>query len=160
MLRLPPSSTLFPYTTLFRSCLDQLWRTVGLPAQPAKERLLVIGNPPYVEAKRLSSDTKAVLKARYPEAITGAPDLYLYFLHVCLGWLRPADLLAFVLPNKLLVNANAQRLRERLLNEGRLRALWFATQASIFPDAAVYPIVLFAGGAGQGIPGCGARTGQ
>src|SRR5438034_6287726 len=58
MLRLPPSSTLFPYTTLFRSCLDQLWRTVGLPARPAKERLLVIGNPPYVEAKRLSSEDR------------------------------------------------------------------------------------------------------
>src|SRR5262249_34211294 len=65
-------------------------------------------------------------------------------------WLRADDLLAFVLPNKLLVNANAQRLRERLLDQGRLRALWFATQAAIFPDAAVYPIVLFAGGAHGG----------
>ena len=39
----------------------------------------------------------------------GAPDLYLYFVHVCLGWLRGGDTLAFVLPNKLLVNTNAGR---------------------------------------------------
>jgi hypothetical protein len=137
---------------LQHSCLEQLWRTVGRSGPQERERLLVIGNPPYVEAKRLPGDTKAGLKARYPEAMIGAPDLYLYFLHVCLGWLRPGDTLAFVLPNKLLVNANAQRLRERLLEQGRLRALWFATQAAIFPDAAVYPIVLFAGGTGNRAP--------
>ena len=89
---------------------------------------------------------KAALKACYPTAVTGAPDLYLYFLHVCLGWMREADTLAFVLPNKLLVNVNAKNIRERLLDEGRLDALWLATQARVFPDAAVYPIVLFANG--------------
>src|SRR5262249_17413166 len=78
----------------------------------------------------------------------GAPDLYLYFLHVCMGWLRNGDSLAFVLPNKLLVNANGQRMHEWLLEEERLRNLLFATQAQVFPDAAVYPIVLFASGPG------------
>jgi Eco57I restriction-modification methylase/restriction endonuclease TaqI-like protein len=126
--------------------LARLLKAVGLPKLHADERLIVIGNPPYVEAKRLSREAKEALRTRYPEAVAGAPDLYLYFLHVCIGWLRAADTLAFVLPNKLLVNANAQRIRERLLEEGRLRSLWFATQAAIFPDAAVYPIVLFAGG--------------
>jgi hypothetical protein len=126
--------------------LARLLRRFDIPGPGAEERVIVIGNPPYVEAKRLPVETKAALRARYPEAINGAPDLYLYFLHVCLGWLRPVDTLAFVMPNKLLVNANAQATRERLLNEGRLRGLWFATQASIFPGAAVYPIVLFAGG--------------
>jgi hypothetical protein len=126
--------------------LARLLHSVGAPGLRAGERLVVIGNPPYVEAKRLLRETKETLKARYPRAVVGAPDLYLYFLHVCLGWLREHDTLAFVLPNKLLVNANAQAVREWLLEEGRLRGLWFATQAGVFPDAAVYPIVLFAGG--------------
>jgi hypothetical protein len=132
--------------------LGRLLQAVGAPRWREGERLLVIGNPPYVEAKRLPREKKEALKARYPEAVVGAPDLYLYFLHVCLGWLRPADTLAFVLPNKLLVNANAQTIRERLLEKGRLRALWFATQATIFPGTAVYPIVLFAGGRRPGHP--------
>jgi|GEM_PF-1374594 len=116
--------------------------------QPRRGRLLVVGNPPYVEAKRLARDVKQRLAKRHPDALDGAPDLYLYFLHVCLGWLRGDDRLAFVLPNKVLVNANAQRVRERLLGEGTLRGLWLATRAGLFPGAAVYPIVLLAG------PGC------
>jgi hypothetical protein len=112
---------------------------------PVEGRLLVLGNPPYVEAKRLSTHTRAMLKARYAEAVSGAPDLYLYFLHVCLGWLREDDRLAFVLPNKTLVNANARRLRVRLLERGQLRGIDFATQAGLFPGAAVYPVVLHAG---------------
>src|SRR5207248_3822464 len=126
--------------------LRRLVREVGGAALADGDRVLVVGNPPYVEAKRLPRETSAVLKARYPDAVVGAPDLYLYFVHVCLGWLREGDTLAFVLPNKLLVNANARAMRERLLAGGRLRSLWFATQAGLFPGAAVYPIVLFSGG--------------
>lgn len=130
--------------------LPSLLRELGLPALDATERLLVVGNPPYVEAKRLDRATKAELHARYPGALSGAPDLYLYFLHVCLGWLQASDRLAFVLPNKVLVNANARRLRERLLDEGLLSELWLATRAQLFPGAAVYPVVLQARGSRDG----------
>jgi predicted RNA methylase len=135
-----------PVDALARPELSTILKWVGLPPPGPGERLLVVGNPPYVEAKRLGRETKAELKRRYPEAISGAPDLYLYFLYVCLGWLREGDRLALVLPNKLLVNGNAQQLRGRLLAEHRLRGLWLATQAKIFEDASVYPVVLFAGG--------------
>ncbi|MFN3651451.1 MAG: Eco57I restriction-modification methylase domain-containing protein [Armatimonadota bacterium] len=114
---------------------------------PGEGRLLVVGNPPYVEAKRLSAEQRRRLQQRYPEATTGAPDLYLYFLHACLSWLGPGDLLAFVLPNKCLVNANARALRERLLAERRLAGIDFATDTGAFAGAAVYPVVLYASGA-------------
>ena len=55
-----------------------------------------------------------------------------------------------MLPNKLLVNANGRRIRARLLEEHRLRGLWLATQAEVFPEAAVYPVVLHAGGPRSG----------
>jgi hypothetical protein len=113
-------------------------------------RLLIAGNPPYVEAKRLSGAVKAELRARYPDASAGAPDLYLYFLHVCLGWLRDDDRLALVLPNKALVNTAGLRIRERLLQDGMLAGIDFATQAGIFPGAAVYPVALYAGAPGKG----------
>lgn len=113
-------------------------------------RLVVVGNPPYVEAKRLPPAAKRRLRAAFPEAAAGAPDLYLYFLHLCLGWLGERDRLAFVLPNRALVNANARNLRERLLRERRLTGLDFASLARVFPDAAVYPVVLYAGGPGAG----------
>ncbi len=112
---------------------------------PPGGRLLVLGNPPYVEAKRLPAALKADLARRYPRATDGAADLYLYFLHVALGWLSGDDRLALVLPNKCLVNANARLFRERLLDEGRLRGIDFATHADVFPDASVYPVVIHAG---------------
>jgi predicted RNA methylase len=128
------------------SDLEQLVAETCAAEVGERGRQLVVGNPPYVEAKRLSRETKEALRDRFPDAVVGAPDLYLYFLHVCLGWLREGDALAFVLPNKVLVNANARQLRGRILHEGRLRGLWFATRTGIFEDAAVYPVVLFAGG--------------
>jgi hypothetical protein len=134
-----------------RDALELPTRAALLHALPgAEQRLLVVGNPPYVEAKRLPARTRARLKEVFPQATGGAPDLYLFFLHVCLNWLDAEDHLALVLPNKLLVNSNARALRERLLFERRLRGVEFATQAEVFPDASVYPIVLHAGAARDG----------
>lgn len=116
---------------------------------PLTSRLLIVGNPPYVEAKRLAVELKAQLKKRYPTAASGAPDLYLYFLHVCLDWLNAGDRLALVLPNRILVNTNGRALRERLLARRQLRGIDFATRTQIFPGAAVYPVVLYAGGPAQ-----------
>lgn len=112
--------------------------------RPAARRLVVVGNPPYVEAKRLDARQKAELRQRYPEALDGAPDLYLYFLQMGLDWLRPGDQLALVLPNKLLVSSNAQKARRRLIESRLLHGIWFATQTDAFDGAGVYPIVLFA----------------
>ncbi|HEU4752343.1 MAG TPA: N-6 DNA methylase, partial [Armatimonadota bacterium] len=129
---------------------DRRALAASLPLAPG--RLLVVGNPPYVEAKRLSAVEKQALRQRHPEAAAGAPDLYLYFLHACLGWLEGEDTLALVLPNKVLVNSNARAVRERILAENRLDGLDFATRASVFPGAAVYPIVLYAGAARSHAP--------
>lgn len=106
-------------------------------------QLYIVGNPPYVEAKRLPAAEKAQLRKRYPSAASGAPDLYLYFLHACLEWLRDGDRLALVLPNRILVNTNGRALRERMLDGGQLWRIDFATRTQIFPGAAVYPVVLY-----------------
>ena len=110
----------------------------------ATDRLVVVGNPPYVEAKRLPERARETLKARFRDSLSGAPDLYLYFLAITLDWLREGDRLALVLPNKVLVNANARALRNRMLEQGQLAGIDFATRAEIFPGAAVYPVVLYA----------------
>ena len=108
----------------------------------ASGRLLVVGNPPYVEAKRLRSRTRAELRERMPDATQGAPDLYLYFLHCCGRWLETGDALCFVVPNRVLANRSALRLRRSLLEQNRLTAVWFAGLAGVFKGAAVYPVVL------------------
>ncbi len=133
-----------------------IWAALGVQAAPG-EPLLIVGNPPYVEAKRLPAERKRALKRRFPHATRGAPDLYVYFLHAALGWLRDGDHLAFVLPNKAMVNRNARQVREQLLAGDQLRGLWLASRLRLFGAAGVYPIVLFAGDA-AGSPGIPVRT--
>lgn len=137
------------------SGLDELLLEAGV--EPDRAPLLVAGNPPYVEAKRLEAATKRNLARRFPDALSGAPDLYLYFLHACLNWLREGDHLALVLPNKLLVSSNALALRRRLVEQNLLRGLWFATQTDAFNGAGVYPVVLFAGPGGGPTATCRLR---
>src|SRR5256884_4458257 len=62
MIRRPPRSTLFPYTTLFRSLLESVFalRSVLTPGQPQK-------NPPM----RIPPAAEAQLKGR-PGAVTSA----------------------------------------------------------------------------------------
>ena len=139
---------IFHADALRHTSLTDLWQSLALPPLAQNERLLVIGNPPYVEAKRLGREEKQRLKELYPTALIGAADLYLYFMHVCLQWLRAQDALAFVLPNKILVNANAREVRQSLLDGAQLSGVWFATQAQLFPGTKVYPVVLFARGRG------------
>ncbi len=108
------------------------------------DRLIVAGNPPYVDAKRLPADVRRRLLAQQPGAGRGAPDLYIYFLQLVWGWLRGEDRLGLIVPNKLLVSANGQEFREVLLAEQGLLGIDFASHLQLFPDAAVYPIVVYA----------------
>src|SRR3712207_7750938 len=50
MIRRPPRSTLFPYTTLFRSIGDRLGDRL-LPAQRADQRALTLGEAPALEVR-------------------------------------------------------------------------------------------------------------
>src|SRR3989454_9150998 len=51
MIRRPPRSTLFPYTTLFRSETDARAWDYGALARPPGGRALVVGNLPYSVGK-------------------------------------------------------------------------------------------------------------
>src|SRR2546429_2830031 len=57
MIRRPPRSTLFPYTTLFRSQLDRLLRLTG--RRSAVLRAAGIRPPDWQRALRLAGDRKS-----------------------------------------------------------------------------------------------------
>ena len=122
--------------------LGQLKRRTGAFAAGID---LVIGNPPYVEAKRLSKEEKARLKRIYPDAGNGPVDLCVYFASAFLGQLSKNGKLAFILPNKLLVARYADRLRRKLVEEARLQEVLFLSHLPVFARTAVYPVVLLAG---------------
>lgn len=65
---------------------------------------LILGNPPYF-----------VMKGKYPECMTGRPNIYVLFLYKCLTQhLTPDGTLAFVLPTSLYNSSYYQPLRDYL----------------------------------------------
>src|SRR5258708_23565801 len=67
MIRRPPRSTLFPYTTLFRSCHVWLWRTRDRSAQPplqgrrSEEHTSELQSPDHLVCRLLLEKKKKAL---------------------------------------------------------------------------------------------------
>ena len=61
---------------------------------------LVLANPPYVAAGRLSAADKDVFRAAFPEVYAGTADLLVFFYARALQILRDRGWLAFVTSNK------------------------------------------------------------
>jgi len=103
----------------------------------------VVGNPPYLEAKRMPDSLKRHVKACCPVAAKGAFDLYSAFVERGLKILVDQGELCFIIPNRILVVSYASGLRSLLLTTSHIRVFDLST-ARVFEDAAVYPIVLVA----------------
>jgi hypothetical protein len=133
--------------------LDALSRSLGLggarPRLEHRDALLdddepfscVVGNPPYLEAKRMPESLKALVRARCPLAARGAFDLYAAFLERALQLGDLWSELCFIVPNRVLVLASTDALRREILRLGALRVLDLSRER-VFQGAAVYPVIL------------------
>lgn len=114
----------------------------ALHATEASTYAAVVGNPPYLESKRMPDRVKGYIREHFPLAGTGAFDLYGAFTELALRLARDTDgEVAFVLPNRLLVTNSTGRLRRALLARGEL-GITDLSEERVFQDAAVYPVVL------------------
>lgn len=102
---------------------------------------VVVGNPPYLESKRMPDELKAHIRSVCPKAGSGAFDLYGAFIERALSLLTKSGTLAFIVPNRLLVASWADPLRRWLLSTGRLSAVDLSRSKVFGDEAAVYPIV-------------------
>jgi hypothetical protein len=118
-----------------------LVRRDGL-ARTADRFDLVVGNPPYLEAKRMPDALKAQVRAAAPVAAAGAFDLYGAFVEVAAGLVVDGGTVALIVPNRILVTGYAEALRAVLLDEGALEVTDLSTTDAFGAAAAVYPIVL------------------
>ncbi len=103
----------------------------------------VLGNPPYLEAKRMPAAMKAHVRRCCPTAATGAFDLYGAFVERAFASLVDGGELCLIIPNRFLVTAYARKLRRLLLGESAVRVVDLST-SRVFRDAAVYPVVVLA----------------
>jgi SAM-dependent methyltransferase len=101
----------------------------------------VLGNPPYLEAKRMPAETREICRSGWPE-LTGAFDLYIPFILQCNRLVSAGGRICLILPDKFAVAKYAARLRETLLDRYNLIELADLSEMGVFHRAMVYPAVI------------------
>lgn len=102
----------------------------------------IIGNPPYIEAKKLPKYVKEVVRQNFPNFANGAFDLYIPFVAQCYNISAIGGKICLVLPNKFTVANYALALREFLLEKTQIDYIVDFSEARPFVKADVYPVVL------------------
>ncbi len=125
-----------PEVRLRVECRDALVATTDIPLA------CVVGNPPYLEAKRMPDSMKQAVRAVLPEAAEGGFDLFCAFVALALRLTRGGGEICLVLPNRFLTSTYAAGLRRTLALE-TFTEFHDLSRERIFPDAAVYPIILY-----------------
>jgi len=103
---------------------------------------VVLGNPPYLEAKKTDPALKRQCRARFPAIARGAFDVFVCFLQAGLNALSTGGRLGYIIPNKFLIAEYARPLRELLLRETTVEEIIDVSDLPTFRDAAVYPVLL------------------
>lgn len=103
----------------------------------------IVGNPPYVNALQLAkagdSREKEFIRLRF--VAKRAFDFYIPFLELGQRLVRANGRSGLITPNKLLAAPYAESLRRRFAHHHTLERVLDASQAEVFEDPAVYPIV-------------------
>ncbi|OQY31106.1 MAG: hypothetical protein B6243_09015, partial [Anaerolineaceae bacterium 4572_5.2] len=83
----------------------------------------VIGNPPYVLGRETFDDKiKDYLSQKY-DAFGGKYDLYIYFTEKAITLTRKSGKFGYILPNTILTNENASKLRKIILDHTSLELI-------------------------------------
>ena len=102
---------------------------------------VVIGNPPYVGARELGDSDKTFFANNYITA-KEQYDLYILFVEKSLNLLKVSGYLSFIIPNKFLITKYGLELRKLIIEIAILVAFQDYSEANVFPDASVYPVVI------------------
>lgn len=102
----------------------------------------IVGNPPYLEAKRMPKELKEILKSNYPEMIYGAFDLYIGFIAQCNRLISDNGTVSLILPNKFTVAKYAIPIRKYLNDKMTIIEIVDLSEMDIFHKADVYPIII------------------
>jgi len=102
----------------------------------------VVGNPPYLEAKKMDKETKKLCKEACPSVANGAFDLFVCFIDKGLRLLKTNGKFGYIFPNKFLIASYAKNMREELLNNYSIKEIIDVSECEIFKNVSVYPVIL------------------
>ena len=102
----------------------------------------IIGNPPYLEAKKMQAQMKAICRSNFPE-LEGAFDVYMAFICQCNRLAADAGKIHLILPDKFTVARYAKKMREYLLDHASIIEVTDLSGMDIFSWAMVYPLLFY-----------------
>ena len=103
----------------------------------------VLGNPPYVLGRETFDDKLKQYFSKHYDAFGGKYDLYIYFTEKAASLLKAGGKLGFIIPNTVLVNENAIKLRQFILNKTQLDVIRVFDKR-VFADAQVESVIIIA----------------
>lgn len=101
----------------------------------------VVGNPPYIEAKTMPSDTKEICRSNFPETAKGGFDIFICFIKMGMNLLKERGRLGYIIPNKFTVANYSISLREEILDKFSINEIIDVSDIEVFNKTAVYPII-------------------
>lgn len=76
---------------------------------------LIIGNPPYVRAKKIPKNYRLQLREKWSSVISGMTDLYIPFFALGNKMLKEVGQIVYITPNSYFSSVNGRKLRKYLL---------------------------------------------
>jgi len=102
----------------------------------------VVGNPPYLEAKKMDIGTKKLCIETCPNVANGAFDLFVCFIDKGLKLLKTNGKLGYIFPNKFLIANYAKKMREELLDKYTIKEIIDVSECGVFENVSVYPVIM------------------
>jgi hypothetical protein len=102
----------------------------------------VVGNPPYLEAKKMDKNTKRLCAETCPDVASGAFDLFICFIDKGMRLLKANGKFGYIIPNKFLIANYAKKMRIQILNQYSLKEIIDVSECEVFENVSVYPVIL------------------
>ena len=98
----------------------------------------VVGNPPYGDT--LDSESKKIISKKYP--FVADYEISEYFIALGMELLKDKSHLGYIVPNTLILNINANKFRQHLLDSSCVSQIVDLSKISVFLDPKVRNIIL------------------
>jgi hypothetical protein len=103
----------------------------------------VVGNPPYVRSKKMSTNYVEYLSKTYPDFSHRKADLFVYFIGRGIQWLQDlTGTLGYITSNRFLFTKYGRKLRGFLLNNAKIKQIIDFGDSGVFADATNYPCIM------------------
>ena len=102
---------------------------------------IVIGNPPYIDYRRIDESTKRGLVKYSSYQIEKKGSLYVYFIEKGLGLLKPNARLYFINPYQYLSAESGRGIRSVLIPKHKIERIVDVSNIKVFDEASTYTCI-------------------